>query len=140
MPAVPYRGPAGNFYWYDIVLEQQNRPNISCANFKTSLLTLMSYYEIEQTTDLWSLNSGRVQAKLGVNTKEMPDKTPVSFVIIDNDHLNKNGVLYFCSLAKEFVLITSNANHPAFDVDESNLHTPFALDSRDDARFTIKRT
>ena len=52
----------------------------------------------------------------------MPDKTPVSFVIIDNDHLNKNGVLYFCSLAKEFVLITSNANHPAFDVDESNLH------------------
>lgn len=24
--------------------------------------------------------------------------------------------------AKEFVLITSNANHPAFDVDESNLH------------------
>lgn len=42
MPAVPYRGPAGNFYWYDIVLEQQNRPNISCANFKTSLLTLMS--------------------------------------------------------------------------------------------------
>lgn len=40
MPAVPYRGPAGNFYWYDIVLEQQNRPNISCANFKTSLLTL----------------------------------------------------------------------------------------------------
>jgi 2,5-diamino-6-(ribosylamino)-4(3H)-pyrimidinone 5'-phosphate reductase len=25
-------------------------------------------------------------------------------------------------LAKEFVLITSNANHPAFDVDESNLH------------------
>ena len=83
---------------------------------------LHQYYEIEQTTDLWSLNSGRVQAKLGVNTKEMPDKTPVSFVIIDNDHLNKNGVLYFCSLAKEFVLITSNANHPAFDVDESNLH------------------
>lgn len=45
MPAGPYRGPAGNFYWYDIVLEQQNRPNISCANFKTSLLTLMSYYD-----------------------------------------------------------------------------------------------
>ncbi|EDM99924.1 hypothetical protein BACCAP_02190 [Pseudoflavonifractor capillosus ATCC 29799] len=44
MPAVPYRGPAGNFYWYDIVLEQQNRPNISCANFKTSLLTLMSHF------------------------------------------------------------------------------------------------
>ena len=35
---------------------------------------LHQYYEIEQTTDLWSLNTGRVQAKLGVNEKEMPAK------------------------------------------------------------------
>ncbi|MCM1263014.1 MAG: dihydrofolate reductase family protein [Butyrivibrio sp.] len=83
---------------------------------------LHQYYEIEQTTDLWSLNSGRVQAKLGVNTKGMPDKTPVSFVIIDNNHLNKNAIHYFCALSKDFVLITSNANHPAFDADKSNLH------------------
>lgn len=83
---------------------------------------LHQYYEIEQTTDLWSLNSGRVQAKMGVNTKEMPKKTPVSFVLIDNTHLNENGVRYFCALSKEFVLITSNANHPAFSVGESNLH------------------
>lgn len=27
---------------------------------------LHQYYEIERTTDLWSLNSGRVQAKMGV--------------------------------------------------------------------------
>lgn len=33
---------------------------------------LYQYYEIEQSTDLWSLNSGRVQEKMGVNTKEMP--------------------------------------------------------------------
>lgn len=83
---------------------------------------LHQYYEIEQTTDLWSLNSGRVQAKIGVNSREMPNKTPVSFVLIDNRHLNKNGVRYFCALSKEFVLITSNANHPAFHVEESNLH------------------
>ncbi len=50
---------------------------------------LHQYYEIEQTTDLWTLNSGRVQAKIGVNTKKMPDKTPVSFVVIDNRHLNE---------------------------------------------------
>lgn len=43
---------------------------------------LHQYYEIEQTTDLWSLNSGRVQAKMGVNEAKMPDKTPVSFVVI----------------------------------------------------------
>ena len=39
---------------------------------------LHQYYEIEQTTDLWSLNSGRVQQKLGVNRKKLPNKTPVS--------------------------------------------------------------
>ena len=83
---------------------------------------LHQYYEIEQTTDLWSLNSGRVQEKMGVNTEKMPDKTPVSFVVIDNNHLTEHGVRYFCARSKEFVLITSNTGHPAFQVDEDNLH------------------
>ena len=52
----------------------------------------------------------------------MPNKTPVSFVIIDNTHLNENGIRYLCSLSKQFVLVTSNADHPVFDVNESNLH------------------
>lgn len=68
---------------------------------------LHQYYEIEQTTDLWSLNSGRVQAKIGVNTKAMPNKTPVSFAIIDNKHLDENGVRYFCAMSERFVLVTS---------------------------------
>ena len=83
---------------------------------------LHQYYEIEQTTDLWSLNTGRVQEKMGVNTKPLPHKTPVSFVLIDNKHLNEHGVRYFCALSKEFVLITTNPAHPAFHVQESNLH------------------
>ena len=83
---------------------------------------LHQYYEIEQTTDLWSLNSGRVQKKMGVNSKEMPNKSPVSFVIIDNNHLTKQGIRYFCARSKEFVLVTSNADHPAFQVKEDNLH------------------
>lgn len=83
---------------------------------------LHQYYEIEQTTDLWSLSSGKVQEKMGVNTKKMPSKTPVSFVVIDNHHLNDRGVRYFCALSKEFVLITTNSDHPAFQVDEDNLH------------------
>ena len=83
---------------------------------------LHQYYEIEQTTDLWSLNTGRVQAKMGVNTKPLPDKTPVSFVLIDNQHLSEHGVRYFCALSKASVLITTNAAHPAFRVQESNLH------------------
>ena len=83
---------------------------------------LHQYYEIEQTTDLWTLNSGRVQAKMGVNTKKMPKKTPVSFVVIDNRHLNENGIRYFCALSKMFVLITSNEKHPAFNITEDHFH------------------
>lgn len=83
---------------------------------------LHQYYEIEQTTDLWSLNSGRVQAKMGVNTKPLPNKTPVSYVVIDNNHLSEHGVQYFCALSKEFVLVTTNAQHPAFRANEKNLH------------------
>ena len=83
---------------------------------------LGQYYDIEQTTDLWSFNSGRVQAKMGVNTAEMPAKTPVSFVLLDNHHLSEHGVRYFCARSQQFVLITSNAKHPAFQVTEDNLH------------------
>ena len=82
---------------------------------------LHQYYEIEQTTDLWSLNTGRVQAKLGVNEKALPKKGPVSFVLIDNTHLMEHGVRYFCALSKQFVLITSNPDHPAFRVKADNL-------------------
>lgn len=83
---------------------------------------LRQYYEIEQTTDLWSLNSGRVQAKIGANAKEAPRKTPLSYVIIDNSHLNERGIRYFCALSQKFVLITSNAGHPAFSIEADNLH------------------
>lgn len=83
---------------------------------------LHQYYEIEQTTDLWSFNTGRVQAKMGVNGKEMPAKTPVSFVLLDNHHLTDHGVRYFCAKSKQAVVITSNSAHPAFHVDADNLH------------------
>ncbi len=83
---------------------------------------LQQYYDIEQTTDLWALNSGRVQAKMGVNEKDIPAKTPVSFVLIDNHHLTEHGIRYFCARSKEFVLVTANKEHPAFKVQEQNLH------------------
>lgn len=83
---------------------------------------LNQYYDIEKTTDLWSLNSGRVQAKIGVNSANTPNKTPVSFVLIDNTHLSLNGIKYFCQKSKTFVLITTNEKHPAFSVKEDNLH------------------
>ncbi len=83
---------------------------------------LRQYYDIEQTTDLWSFNTGRVQAKMGVNEKPLPEKTPVSFVVYDNRHLTAHGVRYFCAKSREFVLITTNPMHPAFEEKEENLH------------------
>ena len=83
---------------------------------------LHQYYELEQTTDLWTLNSGRVQAKIGANAKEAPRKTPLSYVIIDNSHLNERGIRYFCALSQKFVLITSHAGHPTFSIEADNLH------------------
>lgn len=83
---------------------------------------LHQYYKIEQTTDLWSFNTGRVQAKLGANEKETPAKTPVSFVLLDNHHLTEHGVRYFCAKSKQTAVITTNASHPAFRVVADNLH------------------
>ena len=57
---------------------------------------LNQYYEIETTTDYYSLNTGRVMAKIGVNDKkELHKKVDVSFIIIDNKpHINENGINY----------------------------------------------
>lgn len=75
---------------------------------------LHQYYEIEQMTDLWSLNSGKVQAKVGVNTATFLPKGNVSFVLIDNHHLHLHGIEYFSKLSQRFVLVTSNPDHPVF--------------------------
>jgi len=83
---------------------------------------LRQYYEIERTTDIWSLNSGRVQSKIGVNEKAFPSKCDVSFVVIDNSHLTSHGVEYFSKLSKTFVLVTSNKAHPAYNLDNNNVN------------------
>jgi len=86
---------------------------------------LQQYYDIERTTDLFSLNTGRVLAKVGANIpKENVAKTDVSFIIIDNKpHLNRVGVEYFIRLAKTFFLVTTNKDHPAFQYKSTdNLH------------------
>ena len=98
---------------------------------------LGQYYEIEQTTDLWALNSGRVMAKTGVNEGEMPGKTPVSFAILDNSHLTAHGVRHFCARAKQFVLITSDPAHPAFGVEAENMH--IILQEKPDIRAALVR-
>lgn len=80
------------------------------------------YYDIETNMD-WSdrhvsLSSGKVMAKIGVNTHSRePEKMEVSFVIIDRKpHLTENGVRYLTKWVKRLYLVTNNGNHPAFNL------------------------
>lgn len=76
------------------------------------------YYEIEQTTDFYSLNTGRVMAKIGVNEKkEYREKIDVRFIIIDNKpHLKATGIDYICHFVDKLILVTTNKNHVAFSL------------------------
>ena len=80
---------------------------------------LHQYYELEQETDIFSLNTGRVMAKIGVNEKkEYHEKIDaVTFVIIDNKpHLNENGIDYLCNWVEKLLLVTTNKNHIAYSL------------------------
>lgn len=81
---------------------------------------LHQYYEIEQTTDLYSLNTGRTMAKIGVNEKtEVPAKSPCQFIILDNQpHLQESGVRYLCQWVEKLYLVTNNKKHPAYRLTE----------------------
>ena len=76
---------------------------------------LGQYYDLEQETDLFSLNTGRVFAKIGVNEKsDEPRKSPVSFIVIDNQpHLTENGVSYLAKKSQKLFVVSTNPNHPA---------------------------
>lgn len=84
---------------------------------------LKQYYQLEQKTDLHSLNTGRVMEKIGINRrKDNPEKTPVSFIIIDNKpHLNKNGIRYLSKKLKKLYIVTTNAKHPADSLNLCNV-------------------
>ena len=90
---------------------------------------LYQYYEIESNTDFFSLNTGKVMAKIGVNDrKEYHEKIDVNFIIIDNKpHLNKQGIDYLCHWVKKLILVTTNKNHIAHNLKEkySNLEILF---------------
>lgn len=98
---------------------------------------LHQYYEIEQETDIWSLNSGAVQAKIGVNELPALENSKfkaVNYVIIDNTHLTKNGVQYLLSKGNKLVIITNNQNHPAYEVQSNSLY----IINTDDLEFAFE--
>lgn len=90
---------------------------------------LHQYYELESDTDIFSLNTGRVMEKIGVNDKtEYPEKVDVTFIIIDNKpHLNEKGIDYLCHWVKRLILVTTNKDHVAYSLNDkySNLDILF---------------
>lgn len=80
---------------------------------------LYQYYDLQKHTDYWSMNSGRVMAKIGINERKgTPAKIKkLRFVIIDNKpHLQKNGIKYLTKMLKTLYIVTANKNHPAFEL------------------------
>lgn len=89
---------------------------------------LKQYYDLEKKTDLFSLNSGRVLAKVGINEKtDEPEKSPVSFIIIDSKpHLELSGVDYLLRKSKKLFIVTTNKDHPVFErQNDSNIEIIF---------------
>lgn len=113
---------------------------------------LSQYYKLEETTDLYSFNTGKVMAKIGWNDiKASISKIPVTFVVVDNQpHLTKLGVENLLRRCKGLIVVTTNATHPALEVKSQNLEVIqftdkinfvdlFAqLDSRGIERMTIQ--
>lgn len=79
---------------------------------------LQQYYDLEMQTDLFSLNTGRVFAKIGFNKKtDEPKKIPVSFVVIDNKpHLKTSGLKYLAKKSSKLFIVTTNLLHPVFNL------------------------
>lgn len=83
---------------------------------------LHQYYDLEKQTDRYSFNTGKVMAKIGVNTDNSPIKSPdVNFIIVDNNHLTEKGVLNLASNLNKLFLVTKNPEHSALKVNHQNL-------------------
>lgn len=77
---------------------------------------LHQYYDLEKQTDPFSLNSGRVMAKIGVNDRlDEPKKMGCSFIILDTNHLTENGITYLAKWVKTLYLVTTNKEHPVYN-------------------------
>jgi len=79
---------------------------------------LQQYYNLERETDLHSMNSGRVMAKIGINENNQlfQNNKMVSFIIVDNSHLKLSGIKNLTDKMKKLYLVTSNKNHPVFQL------------------------
>jgi 2,5-diamino-6-(ribosylamino)-4(3H)-pyrimidinone 5'-phosphate reductase len=77
------------------------------------------YYHLEYSIAINSLNTGRVMAKIGINSRtEIPEKDDrLTFFIVDRKpHLTENGVRYLAQWVGKLYIVTNNRFHPAFSM------------------------
>lgn len=81
------------------------------------------YDELEQQTDLYSFNTGKVMAKVGWNEpKETINKIPVTFVLVDSKpHLTKLGIENLLKRCEALVIATTNNEHPSLSIENDKL-------------------
>ena len=75
---------------------------------------LPQYYQTEWSIAVNSLNTGRVMAKIGINSRTMaPEKDDrLTFVIVDRKpHLNETGVRYLAQWVGKLYVVTNNPSH-----------------------------
>ncbi len=84
---------------------------------------LPQYYKLEQQTDYYSFNTGRVMAKVGWNEeKENIEQIDVIFVLVDNKpHLTERGVANLLKRTKKVYIVTTNTEHSAHAMKDENL-------------------
>lgn len=83
---------------------------------------LNQYYQIEQTTDLHSLITGKVLAKVGANERAIPEERPktsdfLNSIVVDRKPwLNPHGVRAMAHGLRDLYVVTNNRSHPAYDL------------------------
>lgn len=84
---------------------------------------LEQYYELEKATDVFSLNTGKVMAKIGWNElKTNIPRLPVNLVIIDNKpHLTRQGVANLVEHSEMLYIVTTNDMSPANNIHSEKL-------------------
>jgi len=95
------------------------------------------YYDLLLMTDRNALISGKVLAKIGVNSREKADNhKDVSLIVIDRQpHLRKPGLIYLLNSFKSIYIVTNNQNHPAFEFRGEKelilIYYPISIDLKD---------
>lgn len=67
---------------------------------------LSQYYDIEETTDLFSLSSGAIQKKLGRNKSALGKVVPITNVVVDNHHLTPIGIRNVMNSYEKVIIVT----------------------------------